>query len=262
MKLKLSALLASILIAALAYLLLLPSDSYERYRQVPEVELQVPSTRLKYNQQTENLIRQFIQQTEDPKEKAILGGLHWLLGFIDKEENFEAVFSDFVILSAELARTSKRPLQRRAARQLLNNTLARGAKQLPQLFPANTDGLWDFIGVLQVVWASDNHRGLYVDFYRDQFSNVEKAAYSSELLFSESITKRDYEIIGDYLIDTSFLYYFTQKNPDSKILLPPEQFDTYLDQLVAFDYDSTLHYYSDEFSDLAYLATHIVLVLT
>ena len=261
-KFKLAALLVTVLIGALSYLLLLPPDSYERYRQVPQQGLQIQAMDLQHNQAIESQIRESLKQTSDPKEAAILGGLHWLLGFIDKQDNFEAVFSDFIILSAELARAEKRPLQRQVATQLLNATLARGAQQLSQLFPADNEGLWDFIGILQVAWASEVHRTAYVDFYQRQFASVDKLEYDSELSFAESITKANYEVIGDYLIDTSFLYYFRQKYPGSDIHLPPEQFETYLQQLTQFDYNLSHQYASNEFSDLAYLATHVVLVLT
>ncbi len=263
MKIKIYIVLTAIGITLFTILLITTGDPYHKYRESSDSVLAIKPLTLKYNQSTEELIRDSFGVTKDKKEKSILAGLHWLLGFINKEENFQDVFTDFVILAAELARTDVRPMQKVAAQQLLQDTLTRGAEQLPNLFPADEEGLWDFLGILQIVYASEIHRSIYISFYQKHFSNLDKKAYTSgEHPFEEAVQVHNYEVIGDYLIDTSFLHYFIQKYPDNKLHLPPDEFESYLHQFNQFEYDISLEYDSNAFSDIAYLATHVVLVLT
>ena len=249
------------------------SDPYRNYRtweisNFAKTAQSVMPVDLKNNQNIERSIREKLSLSPSARESAILSGIHWLLQFIDSDDNFNDVFSDFIILAYELSRAKNRAHQAAVAKLLLKQSLRRAQDQLPLLFPNDEQGRWDFIGILPIIAQTPEFQASYFDFYRKQFGDEIPEGYSSgNMDFKKAVQLNDYEIIGDYLIDTSFLHYYLKMTSAStahtdSIILPPDNFQAYLMTFESFDYNFAHPIDSDKFSELAYLATHVVLVLT
>ncbi|TQV88715.1 DUF6895 family protein [Aliikangiella coralliicola] len=250
------------------------SDPYRNYRSwqfsdlINAQSVSIKPIQLNHNQNIEKRIRDALSHDLPHKEAAILSGLHWLLQFIDQDTNFNDVFSDFIILAHELSRTDIRSHQAEIAGQLLKQSLQRGQEHLDLLFPDDEEGRWDFIGLLPIIANSPEFQEPYFKFYQQQYGELPISPYrSGDMDFQQAVTNSDYEVIGDYLIDTSFLHYYLKQMSEhasnTNILrLPEDNFLMYLKSFESFDYNLDHPVESDEFSDLAYLATHVVLVLT
>ena len=249
--------------ACLSFLANYYQDPFRNYRPWIAQPVSLQSLELQHNQDVEILIRQKMSLDISEKEKVILGGLHWLCGFMDKDANFDDVFTDLIILLKELSRGESRNHQTEVAQLLLDQSLARGAKRLPRLFSDDEESRWDFIGILPIIADSAGHREEYLAFFRRQFKTQQARAYQSgDTTFSQALQLEDVEAIGDYLIDTSFLHYYLMKSPNNGLNLPPNTFNQHIKAFQTYEYELGLSYDSDAFIDQAYLATHIPLVLT
>jgi hypothetical protein len=239
------------------------STPFYDYKPIFSDELSIQPISLKHNQTLEKNIRKKLLLPLLEKEKRILSGLHWLLKFIDDDQRFNDVFTDFIILANELKRGS-RAHQSEIATQLLKNCLKRAIPKLKQLFPADEEGRWDFIGILPILSKSTEFRSTYYAFYKQNFSTNKIPNYYEhhELSFNDAVNQSNFEVMGDYLIDISFLHYFIKSDTKNTLKLPANRFKHYLAQFESFNYNLELDKNSDSYSEQAYLATHIPLVLT
>lgn len=243
-------------------------DPFLAYRHWTSYSLSIKAVDLENNQNVEKLIREKQALNLTKKEVSILSGLHWLLGFIDDDKNFDDVFSDIIILFYELTRSEQRLIQNSVAKIVLKQSLERAIPKLEQLFPNTEEGRWDFIGILPIIADYSIYQQTYYSFYQKNFGGKPVINYQSGgVSFKQAVRNNQYEEIGDYLIDTSFLHYYLKKtqlnSSDNNILslLPKDNFKQYLKTFESFNYKHNL-IDNDQYIDLAYLATHVVLVMT
>lgn len=261
-------LLALFLIAVGVVLVAYFSDPYRHYKSLLPQSIELNSVQLRHHQPNLLQINTAFksikpQQKQIDKLDEILAGLHWLVVFIDDDERFVDLFSDFVIFSHELSRNKNYPVLSEIGEHLLTRCLQRAQYDLDKIFSSDPAGLWDFIGILPIVAEVPELREVYFQFYRSRFAKLPKQAYQSEgLAFNEAVASNNYQVIGDYLIDTSFLHYYLLKSDKPPIILPPDDFRVHMKAFEVFEYPMALDSHSDAFSELAYLATHVVLVMT
>ena len=244
------------------------TDPYRDYRAWSLKSIELQSVQLTFNQSN---LHQVLVELEklDSRQRSltqldeILAGLHWLIVFIDDSEHFQDLFSDFIIFSEELSRSSSYPQLAEIGSRLLVDSLQRAQADLGAIFSADEEGLWDFIGILPIVAQVPEVKTAYFQFYEKRFSHLAKQAYQSEeMTFEQAVKQKNFHVIGDYLIDTSFLHYYRLTPDGVTIPLPPDTFLQHMQSFEKFDYPTDLNSQSAAFSDLAYLATHVVLVMT
>lgn len=244
------------------------TDSYRDYRAWSLKSIELQSVQLAFNQSNLQQVLVELEQLNSRQRSLtqldeVLAGLHWLIVFIDDSQHFQDLFSDFIIFSEELSRNSSYPQLAEIGSRLLVDSLQRAQVDLEIIFPADEDGLWDFIGILPIVAQVPEVKNTYLQFYEKRFSHLAKQAYQSEeMTFQQAIKQKNFHVIGDYLIDTSFLHYYQPTQNDLAIPLPPDTFQEHMQSFEKFDYPIELNSQSAAFSDLAYLATHVVLVMT
>ncbi len=237
-------------------------DPFSAYKDESSFSKSLETTLLLNYAPEEKLIIEKLKLELSPRERSIIAGIHWLVRFADKEENLEQIFSYFILFLHEMMASDKREHQREVAQIILKKTLAIGQKKLSSFYKKDESGRWEFIGILPILAHHREFEATYFKFYQEYFSQIVPPYQSNDMTMSEAIKQNNYTVIGDYLIYGSFLHYYLLKAKQSAIVLPNNQFEEYLKELERFEYKKDYDYHSIEFRDLAYLATHVVLVLT
>ena len=97
----------------------------------------------------------------------------------------------------------------------------------------------------------------YRDFYHPQFSFNDEG-----FNFQKALDSKSYQEMYEHLVYTSFLHYYLAKAKTPISRLPADSFLEDLKKLEQFEYKQDYAVKSDEFVQLGYLATHVLLVLT
>lgn len=209
----------------------------------------------------ERLIIDKLKLNLSKKERAILRGLYWLIGFADSDDNFNRIFSNFLLLLHELGFSKERAFQKQIVTSIMETSLARGAKNLSKIF--SDDDQWDFISIFPIILDYPALQNPYFRRYQEQFGQKSSDSVSEDQRrkFSSALKKRNYDEISDILLDASFLHAYIFKSK-RYMKLPENNFFLFLNQLNEIDFNERYPVDSTEFHDLSYLATHIPLMLT
>lgn len=235
-----------------------PFSEYKNFKQGP---LDIRPKQLKYYPVEEKLIRDKLNLALSQRERAILAGLHWIISFADKDDNFNFLFPDFMLLMYKMTQAEDRAHQKEVAESIVKTSLTRAQDNLSKLFDKSDGARWAFIGLLPALVHYPDSQDKYHEFYKNHFKPNLTKEYRDEKEYLEAIKKPHYKTLFDYLVQTSFLHYYLNKVKNPNIELPPDKFEWYLKEFEQFDYpDHPAR--SQEFRDLGYLATHVVLALT
>lgn len=196
----------------------------------------------------------------EPTRRAVLRGLGWLVTFLQPPERFEAVFTDYVLALDELARHREDELVSALARNLLHEAFDRAAPRLKQIFPATASGEWDFISVLELLHRHRIANEAFLEHHRTVLAGHASRDRGSS--FAVAYRARDYDRLGDLLINQSFLHRFNEADPHHQLELPADRFEDWL--RLGARIPAIHRYASDEdaYHDQNYYFTHVVLVLT
>jgi len=252
-------------VCAVTAMLIRDVEPYATYQQpwLSNNDLSIQAIDSQYYGEIESELRRALKEVEQPKERAILAGMHWLLGFADDDANFTDVFTDLVLALHELTYTKLSSIRAELGRELVVISLLRALPKLNELFEPTEAGRWDFISLLPMLNDYPELEPGYHEFYQKWFSGLRDTSYQHpDGSFADALQAQDYAVIGDYLIDVSFLHYYLQQVSNSSLRLPPDTFPELLQQLTQFDYALPPPEQVDDYFDLAYLATHVILVKT
>lgn len=233
---------------------------YSHYRA--QISFRINDEPLRYFVDIDNDITAALKQSLSQREKAILKGMQFVIRVADKENNFQNFFSSFLLMLHEMTRSENRIHQRKIAERAIEKSLARAVQMLPETFPDNEINRWQLISTLQIVEKYPQFKSEFHAFYKKRFAHYPKIFTAEKgMSFQDAMKNKQYRIIGDYLIYTSFLYYYLASSPQTYEYLPEDRFKIYLKQFENFAYDLDIKVAVD-FIELAFLATHVVLVLT
>lgn len=232
-------------------------DSFGAYRNLaPSSSPLLPQT-LKHYTAAQKLIQNKLTKKLSRKEASILRALDWLIGFADKDENFDFVSTNFFLLLYEMTASRGRIHQKEVAQLILETSFARAQKRLSQIYPPEKDTKESFIGLLQILLDYPQFQAPYYKYYTRAFSFKDE-----KFNFQKAQSSNDYRQMYEHLVSASFLYYYLLKDKATTLALPENSFLEDLKKLEKFEYKTSYPVPSYEFVQLGYLATHVVLVLT
>lgn len=232
-------------------------DSFAAYRDFSP-DAAAPSERtLVHYSEADKLIEASLQKHLSKKEASILRALHWLIGFVDNNENFDSIAPYFFLLLHEMTASKGRVYQKRVAEHILKTSLTRAQKRLHKIYPNNTTGKNNFIGVLQILLEYPEYQAPYFEFYH-RTMNFKSEPFD----FEKAIKSNSYQKICEHLVSASFLHYYLTKTKNPIAGLPQDTFVNDLKKFEQFRYQLNYATESLEFVQLGYLATHVLLVLT
>lgn len=197
---------------------------------------------------------------QDEKKVAVLRGLLWVVEFMEEDKHFDFVFSDYLLFLREFTLDEDDEFTPRIAVRLIGDAFVRAESRLKKVFPASTSGKWDYISIIPFIYQFNVAPGPYLKFYSKRFPEKKKRPYKKT--FSFAVKKYDYDLLGDYLIDYSFLHFLNEDYPGHNMSLPKDRFEEFVEHV------STLEFIYDRFSvwdsyhDQNYFITHIVYVAT
>lgn len=238
-------------------------DALAPYRQNEPQAFVAKPRALDYYSQAEKLIASKLRLELSRKEAAILAGLYWLIGFVDKDSNFNSLASNFLLLLHEMTFSKERKHQREVAQMILKTSLACARSRLQDMYPRSLEGAWEFIALLPIIEQYPEFKPSYHEFYNKQFATLKKGEFEDDNNnYNTAIQNKNYSDIYNYLISTSFLYYYLQVTKAPIKGLPKDYFQEALIKLEPLEYDPNISLQDPNFIQLGYLATHVLLVLT
>jgi hypothetical protein len=239
------------------------SDTFASYRMLIKKPLSIKKRDLVHYAEEEALIREQLAFNLTHKERVILGGIHWLLDFIDKDKNFDSVFPDFMLLMQVLSHSGDRQHQQQIVLSVILKSFERAKNKLSFLFDSDQDSQFEFIRMLYMLVPYPALKDHYFRFYQEHFKNSLQKPYNVDSVsFADALKDNNFQVIFAYLVQTSFLHYYLEKDYNQKALLPPDDFPRLLNALQNFYVQNDLSVNSRAFRELGYLMTHVPLVLT
>lgn len=236
-------------------------DPFQSYRDFTRGPLNIEAKKLNHFDEEAALIRQKLKLNLSKKERTILAGLHWALNLADDDKKFKFLFSDFLLLMHAMSHSHGRMHQAEVVDAILKKALARGYSSLSEYYPNDEEGGWRFSGIFPVLADYPAWQKRYFAFYEKQWPRLSESKAPGVNEFSESMTKRNYKEIFNFLVFSSFPHWYLQKVKKPPVVLPEGNFPLYIKAFEQFTYKN--HEIADpDFRNLGYLATHIPLVLT
>ena len=223
---------------------------------------QFPNTQQTFVQGKEadaRLHTEIIAET-DQKRKSILRGIQWLRDFSKTDENLYYVFSDFVLLLHELSLNTSDPEISLLTKSYLRDSYTRAAPHLSRIFDKDQTGKWDFISTLRLSLLYNIEKDSFLQFYRSYLPKRNVRPYNRS--FETALAKEDYDLLGDYIIDYSFLHYLLRDFPKLDISLPQDRFQEMIKRISELEFRYSIHSDPDDLYDQNYYVTHIAYVLT
>jgi len=195
----------------------------------------------------------------DRSKRAVLRGLLWTLELVDADENFEFIAADYLLMLHELTLRPDTPVIREAAESLIRNALARLSKQLQTFFPPTANGKWRFISIAPYIYEFDVEAARFESYYRLALAPIDDQRH--EISFQDAVNERDYDAIGDYLIEQFQLDRLLRKVGPAHLKLPVNRLPDFLARIdeLQFIYDRRT---ADQYSIQNYFVTHLVYVLS
>lgn len=196
------------------------------------------------------------ERAEARTERAVLRGLAWLARFGDDDRRFDAVLSDYTLTLAELTLVGS-PRSRRLAKQLLDAEIARAEARFPAPFPPTIDGKWAFITVTWAAALAGRPLARYRELLRGYFPPLDQLPDAPRL--ADAIARRDYDILGDALIDGSFADDLRRLRPQSHAWVPDPRLPALLRRLDELALEHTRFSNPPAYHRQLYFVTHVVL---
>ena len=199
-----------------------------------------------------------LKKTHPPSHTAILKGLKWSVLFVEKNKNFDYIFSDYLAMLYELTLNHNKPVIQKSAVQLVNIALKRATHRLNKIFPKTLAGKWDYIAILPMIYQSKVPLTPFINFYKDYFPKENKEYYDTS--FQDALKTLNYDLLGDYLIDYYFVDWMERKFNHHPFNLPKNRFPKLIKKVTPLKYIHKAD--SDDYHDQNYYVTHVILVLS
>ncbi|MCB9640712.1 MAG: hypothetical protein H6728_13685 [Myxococcales bacterium] len=228
-----------------------------RIRRDKLPDLEIPAFRSSYIQAELDQLRTIFSQTAGHQERAILAGLHWMARYVEVEKRFISVFSDYVLALHELTLFGKHRPWVEIVRSVIRRSFARAWRSRERIFSRDAAGKWDFISLIYLLYQHDIPRDPYVGFYHQFFV---KGDITKGKSFEKALQQRDYDRLGDFIIDSSFLDLFLRKYKSSPFRLPKNRLAYYVRALEKLPLLHTSAN-ADGYHDQNYFVTHVILSL-
>jgi hypothetical protein len=197
---------------------------------------------------------------KDRTRRAVLNGLLWAVKFAEDDESFDFVFSSYVLMLRELTLRRDDEFMSGVASELIRDAFSRLAPRLDNAFPAHNSGKWDFISILPFIYQFGVDDGPYLEFYGRQFDMDHKPAHGET--FEHGLETYDYDLLGDYLIDYTFLHFLNVSSPGHGFDLPQDRFEEFVEAVSALPLIHDCESDSTDYYNQNYYVTHIVFVVT
>ena len=194
------------------------------------------------------------------EEKAVLRSLNWLVGFAADDKNLVEVFSDALLMLSELSSADHSPEVQRVSESLLRSLLATATNRLDSIFSQSVYGFWDYTSILSMVYDSKIPLERYIEHFNSYEPHTIDPVYGNSI--ESALESMDYDLIGDYLIDFSFVHHLNEEYPNSVFYYSGNPYETVLSAIESVPF---LHNFESDrvlYSEQNYFVTHIVLVMS
>ncbi|TNE45334.1 MAG: hypothetical protein EP343_27360 [Deltaproteobacteria bacterium] len=201
-----------------------------------------------------------LNQTRAEEERAILRGLLWLTNYMKGKDAFEWVFCEylFIVKTVHHFRRNK-PLGKTL--QALGTLIAkRIEKKLPLLYEKSHSEKWLFLNALPLLLRYGASQQRLLHFYKTHFPS--SVAPPRTMSYAAARRAKNMEVLGDYLIESSFLHGLHQRYPRLVVRLPPDRFLHYVKQLRGLPFPYQYAKNKDHYSSQNYFLTHVIAALT
>lgn len=219
-----------------------------------------PAFASRHNPRAACLIRKAILRASTRAARARLAGLHWMVGFVERDTNFRGVFADYLMGLDRLVREGgPRPVPY-IARLLLRNAFRRAGPELARYFLRSSDGRRQLISILPLLSRYRIPREAFLRLYRTHFPRMLRTAARGA--FSKAMRDGDYEAMSDLLLAEASLQELAHPDPKGRLSLRPSRLGKYLGQLKGFRMEDTLDRDLDAYVDQSYFAAVLASVLS
>lgn len=218
--------------------------------------LEIPPFQSYFVQKELDALRVFFSQSKDAKERAILAGLHWMVRYLEEERHFRSVFSDYVLALHELTLFEKQRPWVEVVRGILRRSFARAWPAREKIFAKSVAGKWDFVSMIYLLYQHGIPHEPYLHFYHSYFPAGEETQGKS---FERAFRERDYDRLGDFLIDACFLDLLLRKYPRVPFRLPHNRLATYVRRLDNLPLIHSFTSNPDGYHHQNYFVTHVIL---
>lgn len=186
--------------------------------------------------------------------------LLWIDAFGEKPDNLYPVFTDFLVMLNELTQNPHHRSIAIKAERLITRHLKKAANNLEEIFGDPIHSYWSFVSLIGIVEKYQESKQSYVAYFNRQATMPVELQYIPG--FDQAIANHNIDIVGDYLIDISFLDWIKQRNPDTDFHLPTGNLQPYLDQVLNSELFNKQPSSRSAESDMGYFVTHLAFVLT
>ncbi len=141
-------------------------------------------------------------------DRAQLNAFSWVLKFIQKDSNFNYIFSDLIVMLNEMAlgkpqhKKVSSLLQKKAQRLIVKN-FRRAALNLDIIFEKTPSSYWEFVSIIPYLYKYNIDKEPFLSFYKAIYSSSYQPYYKTS--FRDALSTLNWDVLGDYLIDHSFL---------------------------------------------------------
>ncbi len=218
--------------------------------------LEIPPFQSYFVQRELDALRVSFSRSTDAKERAILAGLHWMVRYLEEEKHFRSVFSDYMLALHELTLFEKQRPWVEVVRAILRRSFVRAWPAREKIFSKSVAGKWDFVSMIYLLYQHDIPREPYLHFYHSYFPVGEQTQGKS---FERAFRERDYDRLGDFLIDSCFLDLLLRKYPRTPFRLPSNHLAAYVRRLDSLPLIHTFASNPDGYHHQNYFVTHVIL---
>lgn len=193
-------------------------------------------------------------------ERAAMRGVLWTVRFVQPEEHFEDLFSDYLLMLHEHQQRARDETARRCLTDLIRNAVDRAEPRLTGIFPATPYGAWDCLTILRILWTYGGSREAYESYYSEVLALQEETQF--DVSFEVAVRERDFETLGAYLVDAAFVHHLHGLAQAEDLELPDDHLAEYVQALADLEYVHTAASDPMAYSNQCYFATHVVLALS
>lgn len=200
------------------------------------------------------------QNNWSKSEAAVLHALAWLTDFLSDDKTFSVIFSDAILMLHELSLNNSSSQIQTLSIEMLVSQVNRARLNLDKLYSFSVYDFWDFSSILGLIYQHQIPPKDFIDFYHKFDPETIPLEYSLDI--SDALANYNYDVLGDYLIDYSFLHHLAVDYPDTSATLPFNPYLYLLESLQNIPFIHTFESNQTEYSIQNYFVTHVALVLT
>ncbi len=224
--------------------------------------LQNEIIKLKLNNKRNEILHDIEIQLYKPiskERRAVLKGLAWCVRFIADDKHFDFIFTDYFEMLHELTLNHKAVFIQKISIRLVKLAMERASGRFNKIFSNNHEDKWDFIAIIPYLYKYKIDKAPFIQFYENHFPKGHLTNY--KLTFDEAVKTRNYDVLGDYLIDIHYVQFAKTAFSNIAFDLPTNHFPEYIKKITSLPYVHTIKSDEDDYSDQNYYVTHVVLVL-